>query len=224
MRPYRIGTSSGTRVLACSWRMATGSGRSGGGSHCAWLTRGTWPRWSRPRCRHSSGLSSSRGGARTPGDILVIRPTPDRRRADLTGAPFTCIREAHGQIKARSPAIRPGSGPASRRVVRSSSVTPVDSFISHASKTTANEKLQVSHGVAAASTWKRAALTPQAAGHPIQRCCQEVWDLALLLYLVRKRDPTPAPPRPGGPTKGAPAMSYTDTRPVTGTRPASDTG
>ena len=41
MRPYRIGTSSGTRVLACSSRMATGSGRSGGGSHCAWLRRGT---------------------------------------------------------------------------------------------------------------------------------------------------------------------------------------
>ena len=41
MRPYRIGTRSGTRVLACSSRMATGSGRSAGGAHWAWLDRGT---------------------------------------------------------------------------------------------------------------------------------------------------------------------------------------
>ena len=33
IRPYRIGTSSGTRVRACSSSSAIGSGRSGAGSH-----------------------------------------------------------------------------------------------------------------------------------------------------------------------------------------------
>ena len=76
MRPYRIGTRSGTRVLACSSRMATGSGRSCGGAHCAWLERGTSLRRSRPLDRHSSGVSTSCGGARTPGDILLMKPPP----------------------------------------------------------------------------------------------------------------------------------------------------
>src|ERR1700744_4927863 len=90
MRPYRIGTRSGTRVLACSSRMSTGSGRSGGGSHSLWLRRGTAWRISRPRWRHSSGVSSSRGAARTPGDIWFMRPPPkhgQRRAAVVTRTP-----------------------------------------------------------------------------------------------------------------------------------------
>jgi hypothetical protein len=88
MRPYRIGTRSGTRVLACSSRMATGSGRSSGGAHCAWIERGTSPRFSRPLERHSSGVSTSCGGARTPGETLLMPPpTPDHDRRRQPNAP-----------------------------------------------------------------------------------------------------------------------------------------
>ena len=39
MRPWRMGTSSGTRVTACRSRMPTGS-RPGAGLHSAWPERG----------------------------------------------------------------------------------------------------------------------------------------------------------------------------------------
>ena len=97
MRPYRIGTRSRTRVLACSSRMATGSGRSCGGVHCAWLERGTSPRRSRPLERHSSGVRTSCGGARTPGDILLMKPPPPIMTADGSPMRLTatqCAREA----------------------------------------------------------------------------------------------------------------------------------
>ena len=53
IRPHRIGTSSGTRVFACSSRRTMGSGRSEGGSNTAWLSRGTrWARAALPRATH----------------------------------------------------------------------------------------------------------------------------------------------------------------------------
>ena len=49
MRPWRIGTRSGSRVSACSSRMAMGSRRFGAGSHRPWLERGTRLRADLPR-------------------------------------------------------------------------------------------------------------------------------------------------------------------------------
>ena len=40
MRPYRIGTSSGTRVVAWRSSNAIGSARSAAGAHSPWLARG----------------------------------------------------------------------------------------------------------------------------------------------------------------------------------------
>ena len=57
MRPHRTGTSSGTRALACSSSKASGSGRSGGGSNTAWLSRGTAARAALPRSTRSNGVS-----------------------------------------------------------------------------------------------------------------------------------------------------------------------
>jgi hypothetical protein len=76
MRPYRIGTRSATRVLAYCSRSVIGSGRSGGGSHWAWLERGTCSRCCSPRCRHSTGVSSSCGGASTPETSWSCRHPP----------------------------------------------------------------------------------------------------------------------------------------------------
>src|SRR5439155_2830039 len=56
MRPYRIGTSSGTRVCACSSRSSTGSRRSRGGSHSPWVERDTSPRAVFPRAARSCGV------------------------------------------------------------------------------------------------------------------------------------------------------------------------
>ena len=49
MRPYRIGTSSGTRVFACSSSSSSGERRSGGGSQAACEERGTSARAAFPR-------------------------------------------------------------------------------------------------------------------------------------------------------------------------------
>jgi len=98
MRPYRIGIRSGTRALACSSRTATGSGRSAGGAHRAWLDRDADLRRSRPLARHSSGVSTSCGGARTPGLILLTRaPILDRRMLSANSA------KAYGHLKASAP-------------------------------------------------------------------------------------------------------------------------
>ena len=55
IRPYRIGTSSGTRLLACSSSSAIGSGRFAAGSQPLWLLRGTSLRAALPRALRSAG-------------------------------------------------------------------------------------------------------------------------------------------------------------------------
>jgi hypothetical protein len=52
---------------------ATGSGRPGGDAHCAWLSRGTSLRRSRPAERHSPAVRTLCGGARTPGEAFLMR-------------------------------------------------------------------------------------------------------------------------------------------------------
>ena len=54
IRPYRIGTSSGTREEACSSSNSTGSGRCSAGSHSPWLLRGTSARAAFPRATRSA--------------------------------------------------------------------------------------------------------------------------------------------------------------------------
>ena len=51
-----MGTSSGTRVVACSSRSETGSGRSGAGAKSEWLSRGTRARASFPFALLSDSL------------------------------------------------------------------------------------------------------------------------------------------------------------------------
>jgi hypothetical protein len=49
-----MGTSSGTRVIACCSSMATGSGRNVPAVNSAWLARGTSRRAAFPRATRSS--------------------------------------------------------------------------------------------------------------------------------------------------------------------------
>ena len=100
MRPYRIGIRSGTRALACSSRTVTGSGRSAGGAHRAWLDRDAELRRSRPLARHSSGVSTSCGGARTPGLILLTRAPPPILARRMLSAKSA---KARGHLKASAP-------------------------------------------------------------------------------------------------------------------------
>src|SRR5882757_3054428 len=76
MRPWRIGTSSGTRVAACSWRSAIGSGRSAAGSQSPWLERGTAARAALPAAARSATLRcSTRVGLALGSAVAVlIRP------------------------------------------------------------------------------------------------------------------------------------------------------
>src|ERR1022692_895282 len=55
-----MGTSSGTRLSACSSSSAIGSGRSGAGSHRPWLDLGACLRASRPLARRSSTVRCCR--------------------------------------------------------------------------------------------------------------------------------------------------------------------
>ena len=57
MRPWRMGTSSGTRLSACSSSSATGSGRSAAGPQFAWLFLGASRRAAFPCAAHSSWLT-----------------------------------------------------------------------------------------------------------------------------------------------------------------------
>ncbi len=59
MRPYRMGTSSGTRVPACSSSRVTGSTRYGEGLHSAWLSSGAWVRTALPMDTRSSTVKCS---------------------------------------------------------------------------------------------------------------------------------------------------------------------
>src|SRR5712692_1181126 len=63
MRPYRTGTSSGTRDAACCSRRSTGSVRSAAGSNMAWLSRGAVARAARPRAARSALVSRARAGS-----------------------------------------------------------------------------------------------------------------------------------------------------------------
>ena len=65
MRPWRIGIRSGSRLSACSSRMAIGSRRSGAGSHAACQARGT--RWRRAL------PASSRSGRCTGPGVAICR-------------------------------------------------------------------------------------------------------------------------------------------------------
>ena len=84
IRPYRTGTRSGTRAAPCDSSSATGSGRSAGGFHSAWLSRGTSARAALPRTRRSAGVIRCRG-ASSPVAALRGRTT-DRRAASGTPA------------------------------------------------------------------------------------------------------------------------------------------
>ena len=90
MRPYRIGTSSATRVRACSSSKPTGSGRSTAGSQSPCAERRTVARAAFPRAARSVGvggiptLSSLGGPPRGPGEsgprISPRRGASARRR------------------------------------------------------------------------------------------------------------------------------------------------
>ena len=59
MRPWRIGTSSGSRLVACSAMMSTGLLRPAGGAQAAWSERGTARRAAFPLPVASSALTWS---------------------------------------------------------------------------------------------------------------------------------------------------------------------
>ncbi|GAA3199343.1 hypothetical protein GCM10017690_01150 [Microbacterium terregens] len=61
MRPWRTGTRSGTREVACSSSSDTGSARSAGGDQTAWLVRGVRMRAALPKARRPS-KSDGAGG------------------------------------------------------------------------------------------------------------------------------------------------------------------
>ena len=61
MRPYRMGISSGRRVLACSWSSSIGSGRDGCGCQPPCLERGTAARAALPSSSRSAVLGWRRG-------------------------------------------------------------------------------------------------------------------------------------------------------------------
>ena len=60
IRPWRIGTSSGTRVASWLWSVFSGSGRFGTGSHSPWRERGTRRRAARPAASRSLGVVALR--------------------------------------------------------------------------------------------------------------------------------------------------------------------
>ena len=60
IRPWRIGTSSGTRVASCSSSRAIGSGRSGDGVHRPWADRGASWRAAFPRATRSVSVRCAR--------------------------------------------------------------------------------------------------------------------------------------------------------------------
>ena len=79
-----MGTSSGTRVVACSSRSETGSGRSGAGAYSEWLSRGTRARASFPfallsaslRCGSAGGTGLS--ASRIPSSVAMVGHLPGR--------------------------------------------------------------------------------------------------------------------------------------------------
>ena len=91
MRPYRIGTSSGSRVAPCCSSRPTGSGRSAAGSNTRWLVRGAVTRAALPRARRSSTLRCSRRHDDANGrpDGAVAPPLDDSPvpTSGLTGPP-----------------------------------------------------------------------------------------------------------------------------------------
>ncbi len=58
IRPWRIGTSSGTRVASWASRMATGSERLAVGCHSAWREREMTARAARPAATRSAGVAT----------------------------------------------------------------------------------------------------------------------------------------------------------------------
>ena len=63
MRPWRIGTSSGTRVAFCSSRIPTGSGRPSEAAHSPCASSGTDSRSARPSAMR---VSTAFGRSSTP--------------------------------------------------------------------------------------------------------------------------------------------------------------
>ncbi len=63
IRACRIGTNSGTRVVACSSSRATGSARPAGGVHPSWTDRGVRRRASFPYARRASKSVAAGGGS-----------------------------------------------------------------------------------------------------------------------------------------------------------------
>src|SRR4249919_1807264 len=70
-----MGTSSGTRDVACSSSRSTGFRRSDGGSQPAWLSRGTFARAAFPLAVRSFGVGWGTGaGARERSDSAELDP------------------------------------------------------------------------------------------------------------------------------------------------------
>lgn len=75
IRPYLIGTSSGTRVRACASSSWIGSERSAGGSNTAWFARGTVARASLPRSTRSATVrwgAAAEGRFRSGGRVVFL--------------------------------------------------------------------------------------------------------------------------------------------------------
>ncbi len=72
MRPYRMGTSSCTRVTAWLSRRVTGSGRDESASQAPCVERGTSARAALPRAARSSAVRCSSGGASTSGPAVDV--------------------------------------------------------------------------------------------------------------------------------------------------------
>src|SRR6478735_4523050 len=92
MRPWRIGTSSGTRVAFCASRIPTGSGRPSEPAHSACASRGTDSRSARPSAIR---VSTAFGRSSTPRCFFLPLALAIRRHS-FRGAP-RCSRAARGR-------------------------------------------------------------------------------------------------------------------------------
>ena len=83
MRPWRIGTRSGSRLVACSAMMSTGLSRPGGGSQTACTERGSARRAALPFAAASSALTWSTRFSRER-STLVAGSTPSASASALS--------------------------------------------------------------------------------------------------------------------------------------------
>ena len=100
IRPYRSGTSSGTRSTPCSSSRLTGSVRSGAGCHSPCTPRGTSSRAARPTAARSARVDvSCFPAARLPGSNLPSSMSPCRSVHQPMAPPMRITRHPPDRVR-----------------------------------------------------------------------------------------------------------------------------